>query len=115
MSFDALTANTLFDLAQTQAGTAKLDADLAKSSAKATSMREAAEKFEAVFVNTMLESMFAGIETDGLFGGGHGEKVYRSMLNEQYANQIAKSGGIGIADQLYAEMIKFQEHYQGEI
>ena len=114
MSFDALTANTLFDLAQTQAGAAKLDADLAKTSAKASSMRQAAEDFEAVFVNTMLESMFAGLDTDGPLGGGHGEKVYRSMLNEQYAAQISKSGGVGIADQLYAEMIKFQEQFQGE-
>ncbi len=53
--------------------------------------------------------MFAGIATDGPFGGGNEEKQWRSMLNEQFANAIAKSGGIGIADQLYRQILAIQE------
>ena len=38
----------------------------------------------------MVETMFSGISTDGPFGGGHSEQMYRSMMNEEYANAIVK-------------------------
>ena len=71
--------------------------------------REAAESFEAFFLTQVVDTMFAGITTDGPFGGGNGEQQWRSMLNEQYATAISKSGGIGIADQLYRQMLEIQE------
>jgi Rod binding domain-containing protein len=73
--------------------------------------RKAAEEFEAVFLTTMLEGMFAGLgtDTDSPFGGGSGEQTYRSLLTAEYAKEIAKSGGLGIADQVAREMIAVQE------
>lgn len=71
--------------------------------------RQVAEDFEAVFLNTMVESMFASVKMDGPFDGGYGGSVYRSMLNEQYAKAIAKSGGIGIADKIYQQILQLQE------
>ena len=71
--------------------------------------REAAESFEAFFLTQVVDTMFAGIKTDGPFSGGNGEQQWRSMLNEQYATAISKSGGIGIADQLYRQMLEIQE------
>ena len=38
---------------------------------------ESAESFEAFFMTRMMESMFEGVATDGVFGGGHAEKIYR--------------------------------------
>lgn len=69
----------------------------------------AARSFEAFFLTQMLEQMSAGIETDGPFGGGQSEKLYRSMLNQQYAQHLSEAGGIGLADTIYAELIKLQE------
>ncbi len=71
--------------------------------------REVAEEFESVFLTTMIQGMFEGIKTDGPFGGGHGEQIYRSMLNEQYAEAIASRGGIGLADSIYREILSMQE------
>lgn len=71
--------------------------------------RETAESFEAVFLSQMLEHMFSGIKTDGMFGGGYSEGIYRSMMNEQYAEAMTKSGGIGIADAVYRQILKMQE------
>jgi len=73
--------------------------------------RKAAEEFEAVFLTTMLEGMFAGIgtDTDAPFGGGSGEQTYRSMLTAEYAKEISKTGGLGIADQVTREMLEVQE------
>lgn len=71
--------------------------------------REAAEEFESVFIHQMMEFMWSGVKTDGPFSGGHSEGVFRSMLNEQYANNISTNGGIGIADNVYREILKMQE------
>lgn len=71
--------------------------------------RAAAESFEALFLSQMLTQMSAGLKTDGPFGGGFGETIYRSMLNEQYGATLASRGGIGIADAVYREMLKYQE------
>lgn len=71
--------------------------------------REAAVEFEGFFIAMTLESMFSGIETDGLFGGGHGEKVFRSMMLQEYGKTIAQRNGIGLADAVQREIIRLQE------
>ncbi len=71
--------------------------------------RAAAVSFEALFLSQMLSQMTAGLKTDGPFGGGFGETIYRSMLNEQYGATLAARGGVGIADAVYREMLKYQE------
>jgi len=53
--------------------------------------------------------MFTGISGDGPFGGGGAVGVWRSMLTDEYAKSFAKSGGIGIADQVYRTLIARQE------
>ena len=71
--------------------------------------RRVAGEYESVFLSQILDVMFAGIETDGMFGGGHAEKIYRSFLNQEYAHEIVKSGGIGIADAVMREILQVQE------
>jgi Rod binding domain-containing protein len=73
------------------------------------SLRAAAQELEAVFLSQMMETMFEGIRTDGPFGGGHGEAVYRSLLIQEYGKVIAKRGGIGLADAVTRQMIGAQE------
>ena len=74
--------------------------------------RKAAEDFEAVFLTTFLEGMFAGLKTDPPFGGGNSEKVYRSMMLGEYAKDLAAGGGLGIADHVYRELLAVQENSQ---
>ncbi len=71
--------------------------------------RSAAEEFEAVFVSQMLEHMFSGISTDGPFGGGESERIYRSLMINEYGRSIARAGGIGIAQQVMTEILRLQE------
>lgn len=70
---------------------------------------EVAQEYEAVFLSQMLQHMFAGVETNELFGGGEAEDVYRSMMIDEYGKLIAKTGGIGVADHVKREMLKLQE------
>lgn len=72
-------------------------------------LRRAAEDFEAVFVSQMLAPMFQGISTDGLFGGGHAEQVWRSMMVDEMGKAVAASGGIGLADSVEAHLLRLQE------
>ena len=78
-------------------------AELARGKAK-----EAAEKFEAQFLSTMFQHMFEGVQTDGPFGGGQGEQMFRSMMTEAMGKQVAKAGGIGLADTVQREILKMQ-------
>lgn len=75
----------------------------------ASQAREAAVEFEAVFLSQMLQHMFAGIETDPMFGGGQAEEIYRSMMIEQFGAEMARSGGIGLADAVTRELLTLQE------
>ena len=71
--------------------------------------RAAAQDFEAVFLNTLLQPMFSATKADGPFGGGPGSEVWKSMLTDEYAKSFAAAGGIGIADHVYRQLIAAQE------
>ena len=53
------------------------------------------KKFEAVLLQNFVESMLP--KDDESFGDAASAGIYRSMMAEQLANQIANAGGIGIA------------------
>ena len=72
-------------------------------------VREVAEQFEAVFLAQFLDSMFSGIETAPPFGGGMSEDIFRSVLNQEIAGSLARTGAIGIADSIQRELIRLQE------
>jgi len=78
-------------------------ASLAQSKAK-----DAGQKFEAQFLSTMFQHMFQGLETDGPFGGGVGEEMFRSVMTEALGKQVVKSGGVGLADTVQREILKLQ-------
>lgn len=71
--------------------------------------KEAAQDFEAFFMTKMMESMFDGISTEGMFGGGHAEKVYRSLLLNEYGKAMAKTGSIGVSGDIMSAILKMQE------
>jgi flagellar protein FlgJ len=52
-------------------------------------------KFEAVLLQTFVQEMLP--KDDNLYGDAATSDAYRSMMAEQLANQLAKSGRIGIA------------------
>ncbi len=75
-------------------------------------MRETAEQFEASFLSQMLKPMFEGLSTEAPFGGGDAEGTWRGFLVEAMAKQAVRGGGIGLADQVVAQMLKMQEQGQ---
>lgn len=71
-------------------------------------IRRVAEDFEATFLAQMLQPMFAGLQTDGPFGGGAGEATWRGFLVEAMARQVSQGGGIGLADHVQRELLALQ-------
>jgi len=72
-------------------------------------MDKAAKEFESVFISQFLGSMFSGIKTDGPFGGGQGEEMFRSLMIDKYAQGLEAQGGFGMAASVKAQMLKMQE------
>jgi Rod binding domain-containing protein len=79
------------------------------SASNAAQVGKVAKDFEAVFINEFLGTMFEGIKTDGPFGGGPGEEIFRSLMLEQYSKTIADQGGFGLADHVKRQLLSMQE------
>ncbi|WP_299349651.1 rod-binding protein [uncultured Shimia sp.] len=63
-------------------------------------LREAAIELEATFLAEMLKYAGLGESSDG-FGGGAGEDQFASFLRLEQAREMARSGGIGLAETLF--------------
>ena len=75
---------------------------------------ESAKSFEAMALNEMLAPMFATADNSrSLFGGGEGEQTWRPMMVSEMAKSIAASGGLGLAQPIYQQMLRLQEARQG--
>ncbi len=58
-------------------------------------------EFEAMALNSFVGEMLPK-ESSAFFGQGTAGEVWRSMLSEQIARQIAKSGALGLSRRLFA-------------
>jgi Rod binding domain-containing protein len=76
--------------------------------AKRGKVKDTAQDFEAVFLSSMLQEMFKGVDVEKPFGGGQAEEMFRSFMTDAMAKQMVKSGGIGLADSVGREMLKLQ-------
>lgn len=72
-------------------------------------INKTAKEFESMFMGQMLNLMFEDVPSDPLFGDKASDKIYRSMLLEQYGKEMAESSSLGIADQVRGELLKLQE------
>jgi Rod binding domain-containing protein len=75
--------------------------------------RKLGVEFEQMFLAQMLQPVFDAMPTDGMFGGGTGERMFRSFQVDEYAKAITRTGGIGIADSVARHIITMQEKSNG--
>jgi len=71
-------------------------------------IRNAAEMFEAYFLQIMFREMRrTTFNEDGLFPKSQAERIFTDMLDEEISNQAASSSnGFGLADMIYAQMTR---------
>lgn len=71
---------------------------------------KAAQDFESMAINQMLQPMFETVDdSDNIFSGGIGEKQFKPMLVEQIAKEIEDRGGIGLTGAIYKQMLAMQK------
>lgn len=72
--------------------------------------RTQAKEFEATFLASLLQPIFEGLAKDRTFGGGFAEETFTGLLTQEYAKGVAASANLGIADQVYDQLLKLQEN-----
>lgn len=77
-------------------------------------LKKAANDFEAVFIQQLIDAMDKTVDReDSLLGGGEAEKTFRGMLNQQMATNIAQSsstgGGFGMARSVFEQSVQLLE------
>lgn len=92
-----------FDAGVSRANTQKINpADVPK----------AYRDYEAVFLQNFVKSMMPE-DTEDVFGKGLAGDMWKSMSAEHIGQAIADSGGVGIAEQMYAQQLQhMQRHTQ---
>lgn len=74
-----------------------------------TQMQQAAVELEATFLAEFLKSTGLG-KSRSAFGGGAGEDQFTSFLVRQQAEQLARAGGIGLAEMLFHSMMEADQN-----
>lgn len=65
--------------------------------ARAPTPTRVAREFEDVFAGQLAKLMLEQVAVDPVFGGGHGEELFRGVLAEELGKAIGKTGDLGIA------------------
>ncbi|NBO19268.1 MAG: hypothetical protein EBV03_08610 [Proteobacteria bacterium] len=80
-----------------------------KKPATAAQAEDTARDFESMFMSQMLEQMFGDSIGDEAFGDDDSSQIYKGLLMDAYGKEVAKSGGIGIAQYVKRELLALQE------
>jgi Rod binding domain-containing protein len=68
-------------------------------------LHEAATQFEGVFLQMVMSSMRDTVPKESIFGkDSASEETWQGMLDDEYSQAMAKSGGLGLAEQLERQM-----------
>ena len=83
-------------------------APLSEKTSKASEqqVKEVADMYEKYFIREMMKQMRATVhEEDGFIKHNNAEKIFRDQLDDQYADQWGKAGGIGLSGLIYDQII----------
>jgi peptidoglycan hydrolase FlgJ len=69
---------------------------------------EAFQKFEAMVLQTFLQSMLPQ-DAENVYGAGIAGDMWKSFLAQELAQQMARAGGIGIADRVLGDYYMEQD------
>jgi len=69
-------------------------------------LKKLSKEFESFFFKEVISAMRKTVPKNTLINGGHAEEIYKSMLDDNMAAQMADSGGSGIAQAMYDRLSK---------
>ena len=68
-------------------------------------LKDAAQQFEAVFLQQMFKEMRNTIPDDGLIPRGNADDMYTQMQDAEAAKILAEQGGVGLAELMMQELL----------
>lgn len=60
-------------------------------------VKKLSEEFESIFLEIVLKSMRESVQKTDLTDGGNGEQIFQSMLDSEYAKNLATHQSTGLA------------------
>jgi flagellar protein FlgJ len=109
-ALSALTGTTMADLtlgrSASVSGPGWGRPDIRTDNAGPAQLRQAAEEFEAMFLNQFLQQARKSQLAEDLLTSSAGD-TFRGMLDQEYARAASNGLSLGIADALYAQ---FSQH-----
>lgn len=67
--------------------------------------RQKAQEFEGVFLAQMIGHMWTDLPTDSRFRGGFAENIWRQHMWKAMGEELAASGGVGLAEQVHGQIL----------
>jgi peptidoglycan hydrolase FlgJ len=67
-------------------------------------LKKACEQFESLLLNFMIREMRASVPESGLFPKSMADEIYTGMLDEKYADEMARNGGIGLSRMIFDQL-----------
>ncbi len=73
-------------------------------------LREVSDLYENHFIREMMKQMRSTVQESGFIKQNNAEKIFRGQLDDQYADQWGKAGGIGLSNLIHDQLMeKFGE------
>ena len=75
---------------------------LRRNGQTAESARKISQEVESLFLHQLIKEMDETVQREeyDIMYGGNAEKTFRSLLHQELAREIARGGGIGLADMI---------------
>lgn len=68
--------------------------------------REVSDLYEKYFIREMMKQMRATVHEGGFIKQNNAEKIFRDQMDDQYADQWGKSGGIGLSNLIHDQLMQ---------
>jgi len=72
-------------------------------------LKQAAQQFEAVYIQQMFKEMRKTIPNDGLIERGNADDIYTQFQDAEAAKIMAEQGGIGLAEVMVQQLLDQDE------
>ncbi len=68
--------------------------------------REVSDMYEKHFIREMMKQMRTTVPESGFIKKNNAEKIFQDQLDDQYASEWSKSGGIGLSDIIHDQLMQ---------
>lgn len=75
---------------------------------KDNKLKKACTDFDSYFIYYMLKTMRSTVPKGGVFSNFNGKETYEMMMDQKVADELAKSGGIGVNKLLYDQLKRIE-------